>query len=160
MIAVTCSTGDEKPLLARRLWKSRASSLPRSAVNFGGVTLNAGAKLAVRQCSGALITLPRLAARQAGPTRRSDRGRATRSAATLAALPQCGASRSPKIPTPSASSEQPTPYKKDFERLNAAMPQIQIVLIEGASHAAAPERPEYIQAVNAFLGAHLARTSN
>ena len=35
-------------------------------------------------------------------------------------------------------------YQKDFERLKAAMPQIQIVLIEGASHAAAPERPEFI----------------
>ena len=46
------------------------------------------------------------------------------------------------------------PYLREFEELKAAMPQLRLVTIEGASHGAAPGRPEFIQALQAFLAAH------
>jgi pimeloyl-ACP methyl ester carboxylesterase len=46
------------------------------------------------------------------------------------------------------------PYLSQFQELRAAMPQLQLVNIEGASHGSAPGRPEFVQAVLAFLRAH------
>ncbi len=46
------------------------------------------------------------------------------------------------------------PYLREFEQLKSAMPQLQLVTIEGASHGSAPGRPEFIQALKAFLAAH------
>jgi pimeloyl-ACP methyl ester carboxylesterase len=46
------------------------------------------------------------------------------------------------------------PYLKDFERLKAAMPQLALVQIDGASHGSAPNRPEFVTALKAFLAAH------
>jgi pimeloyl-ACP methyl ester carboxylesterase len=48
------------------------------------------------------------------------------------------------------------PAKKPFEELKAALPQMKLVLIEGASHASAPRRPEFIKAVMEFLAEHRA----
>jgi pimeloyl-ACP methyl ester carboxylesterase len=50
------------------------------------------------------------------------------------------------------------PTKKPVEELKAALPQMKLVLIEGASHASAPGRPEYIKAVKEFLAEHPAST--
>jgi pimeloyl-ACP methyl ester carboxylesterase len=52
------------------------------------------------------------------------------------------------------------PYQRDFEKLKAAMPQLSLVLIEGASHGSAPSRPEYVKAVKEFLMAHPGRTTD
>ena len=46
------------------------------------------------------------------------------------------------------------PYLRDFQHLKAAIPQLELVTVEGASHATAPERPEFVQALQAFLAAH------
>ncbi|PZP45402.1 MAG: alpha/beta hydrolase [Azospirillum brasilense] len=46
------------------------------------------------------------------------------------------------------------PYLRDFERLKAVMPQLELVTIPGASHGTAPGRPEFIAALEAFLKAH------
>ncbi len=46
------------------------------------------------------------------------------------------------------------PYLGQFLELRAAIPQLQLVTIEDASHGSAPERPEFAQAVLAFLRAH------
>ena len=46
------------------------------------------------------------------------------------------------------------PYLAQFRALKAAMPQLQLVMIESASHGSAPGRPEFAQAVLAFLCAH------
>jgi pimeloyl-ACP methyl ester carboxylesterase len=46
------------------------------------------------------------------------------------------------------------PYVKDFERLKTAMPQLILVRIDGASHGNAPNRPELVAALKAFLAAH------
>ena len=46
------------------------------------------------------------------------------------------------------------PYLKDFERLKAVMPQLELVTIPGASHGTAPGRPEFIAALEAFLKAN------
>lgn len=46
------------------------------------------------------------------------------------------------------------PYLKDFERLKTAMPQLTLVQIDGASHGNAPNRPEFVSALKAFLAAH------
>jgi pimeloyl-ACP methyl ester carboxylesterase len=46
------------------------------------------------------------------------------------------------------------PYLKEFQQLKSAMPQLELVTIEGASHGSAPSRPEFVQAVKAFLAAH------
>ena len=48
------------------------------------------------------------------------------------------------------------PAKKPFEELKAALPQMNLVLIEGASHLSAPGRPEYIKAVKELLAEHRA----
>ncbi len=50
------------------------------------------------------------------------------------------------------------PYLREFEQLKSAMPQLQLVAIEGASHGSAPGKPEFIQALKAFLAAHPAGT--
>jgi pimeloyl-ACP methyl ester carboxylesterase len=49
------------------------------------------------------------------------------------------------------------PYLREFQQLKAAMPQLELVTIEGASHGSAPGRPEFVQALLAFLTAHPAR---
>jgi pimeloyl-ACP methyl ester carboxylesterase len=49
------------------------------------------------------------------------------------------------------------PYQKDFQKLKSAMPQMKLVLIQGASHQSAPEHPEYIKAVKQFLAEHSAK---
>jgi pimeloyl-ACP methyl ester carboxylesterase len=49
------------------------------------------------------------------------------------------------------------PYLREFEELKAIMPDLQLVRIEGASHGNAPSRPEFSQALLAFLAAHPAR---
>ena len=38
------------------------------------------------------------------------------------------------------------PYLKDFRKLKEAMPQLKLLVIDGASHATAPSRPEFIEA--------------
>ena len=43
------------------------------------------------------------------------------------------------------------PYLKDFQKLKEAMPQLRLLVIDGASHATAPSRPEFIQAITRFL---------
>jgi len=48
------------------------------------------------------------------------------------------------------------PNKKRVEELNAALPQMKLVLIEGALHISAPGRPEFIKAVKEFLAEHRA----
>jgi pimeloyl-ACP methyl ester carboxylesterase len=51
------------------------------------------------------------------------------------------------------------PAKRRFEgELKPALPQMKLVLIEGASHGGAPGRPEFIKAVKEFLVAHPAST--
>ena len=49
------------------------------------------------------------------------------------------------------------PYLREFEELKAAMPQLQLVTIEGASHGSAPGRPEFVRAILDFLRAHPAQ---
>jgi pimeloyl-ACP methyl ester carboxylesterase len=44
------------------------------------------------------------------------------------------------------------PYMKDFQQLKAVMPQMKLVLIEGASHGNAARRPEFVN--EEFLTAH------
>lgn len=46
------------------------------------------------------------------------------------------------------------PYLKEFQQLKAAMPQLELVTIEGASHGSAPGRPEFVAALLKFLGEH------
>lgn len=46
------------------------------------------------------------------------------------------------------------PYLKEFQELKAAMPQLELVTIEGASHGSAPGRPEFVAALLKFLGEH------
>lgn len=46
------------------------------------------------------------------------------------------------------------PYRRDFERLQAAMPALRLVEIEGAVHGNAVGRPEYVAAVRGFLADH------
>ena len=46
------------------------------------------------------------------------------------------------------------PYLREFRQLKAVMPQLELVTIEGASHVAAPGRPEFIRALLRFLAAH------
>jgi pimeloyl-ACP methyl ester carboxylesterase len=45
------------------------------------------------------------------------------------------------------------PAVKDFRQLQKLVPQLRLEIIEGASHAAAPTRPEFIRAVLNFLNA-------
>jgi pimeloyl-ACP methyl ester carboxylesterase len=51
------------------------------------------------------------------------------------------------------------PYQKDFEKLKSVLPQMKLVLIQGASHVSAPRRPEFITAVKEFLTEHPAQTN-
>ncbi|MBP0463430.1 alpha/beta hydrolase [Roseomonas sp. PWR1] len=46
------------------------------------------------------------------------------------------------------------PYLRDFERLKAAMPRLELVTIAGASHGSAPGTPEFRAALVRFLQAH------
>lgn len=46
------------------------------------------------------------------------------------------------------------PYLHEFQQLKAAMPQLQLVTIAGASHGTAPGRPEFIRALKVFLADH------
>jgi pimeloyl-ACP methyl ester carboxylesterase len=46
------------------------------------------------------------------------------------------------------------PYLGDFRRLKAAMPRMELVTIEGASHGNAASRPEFREALLRFLAAH------
>lgn len=46
------------------------------------------------------------------------------------------------------------PYLGSFMELRARMPQLELVTIEDASHASAPRRPEFAQAILVFLRAH------
>ena len=50
------------------------------------------------------------------------------------------------------------PYLREFQQLKSAMPQLQLVTIEGASHGSAPGRPEFSRALKEFLAAHPAGT--
>jgi pimeloyl-ACP methyl ester carboxylesterase len=50
------------------------------------------------------------------------------------------------------------PYMNDFERLKTAMPQLTLVQIDGASHGNAPNRPEFVSALKAFLAAHATKS--
>ena len=43
------------------------------------------------------------------------------------------------------------PYLKDFQKLKEAMPQLKLLVIDGASHETAPSRPDFIQAIMRFL---------
>jgi len=52
------------------------------------------------------------------------------------------------------------PYQKDFEKMKAVLPQMKLVMIEGASHASAPTLPEFIKAVKEFLSLHPGGTTN
>lgn len=51
------------------------------------------------------------------------------------------------------------PYLRDFQQLKAAMPQLQLVTVQGASHGSLPGRPEFVRAVLDFLRAHPARAA-
>jgi pimeloyl-ACP methyl ester carboxylesterase len=51
------------------------------------------------------------------------------------------------------------PAFKDFNELKQFMPQLQLVIINGASHVEAPRRPEFIQALVMFLQEHPLRNS-
>jgi pimeloyl-ACP methyl ester carboxylesterase len=46
------------------------------------------------------------------------------------------------------------PYMKDFNELKRVMPQMKLLLIEGASHVNATRRPEFVKAVEEFLAVH------
>jgi pimeloyl-ACP methyl ester carboxylesterase len=46
------------------------------------------------------------------------------------------------------------PYLDRFLELEAAMPRLRLVTIDGAPHGSAPGRPEFVQAVLAFLRDH------
>lgn len=46
------------------------------------------------------------------------------------------------------------PYLRDFQRLKAAMPKLDLVTIPGASHGSAPAAPEFRAAMLRFLAAH------
>lgn len=46
------------------------------------------------------------------------------------------------------------PYLRDFQQLKAVMPQLQLVVVDGASHGQTPGRPEFVAALDAFLAAH------
>lgn len=46
------------------------------------------------------------------------------------------------------------PYLRDFERLKAAMPRLELVTIPGASHGSAPGTPEFRAGLLRFLQAH------
>ena len=50
------------------------------------------------------------------------------------------------------------PYVPSFRELATIMPDMRLVLIDGATHNAAPARPEFLQAVLEFLAAHGAGT--
>ena len=57
-----------------------------------------------------------------------------------------------KVPTLGGTLD---PAKRRFEEeLKPALPQMKLVLIEGASHGGASGRPEFIKAVKEFLAAH------
>lgn len=45
------------------------------------------------------------------------------------------------------------PYLKEFQDLKRLMPQMTLVVIEGASHGSAPGRPEFLRAIEEFLAA-------
>jgi len=46
------------------------------------------------------------------------------------------------------------PYLREFEALKAAMPQLELVTIEGANHNTAPRQPAFVQAMLRFYQAH------
>lgn len=46
------------------------------------------------------------------------------------------------------------PYRRDFERLQAVMPTLRLVEIEGATHGNAVGRPEFVAGVRDFLAAY------
>lgn len=46
------------------------------------------------------------------------------------------------------------PYRADLEALKEVMPQLRLVTVPDATHGAAPGKPEFIQALLAFLAAH------
>jgi pimeloyl-ACP methyl ester carboxylesterase len=46
------------------------------------------------------------------------------------------------------------PNQKDFQKLKNVMPQLKLVLIQGASHETALEHPEFIKTVKEFLAEH------
>ncbi|TPG55626.1 alpha/beta hydrolase [Roseomonas nepalensis] len=46
------------------------------------------------------------------------------------------------------------PYLRDFQQLKAAMPQLQLVTVEGASHGSLPGTPEFVRAILDFVRAH------
>jgi len=45
-------------------------------------------------------------------------------------------------------------YLREFQQWKAAIPQLQLVTIAGASHGTAPGRPDFVRALNAFLAGH------
>ncbi|WP_426959739.1 alpha/beta fold hydrolase [Muricoccus radiodurans] len=45
-------------------------------------------------------------------------------------------------------------YLPDFQALKQLNPRMELVLIEGAGHSAAPSRPEFVQTLDRFLSAH------
>ena len=46
------------------------------------------------------------------------------------------------------------PYLRDFQQLKAILPQMRLVVVDGASHVQTPGRPEFVAALEAFLAAH------
>lgn len=46
------------------------------------------------------------------------------------------------------------PYRADLETLKRVMPQLELVTVPGATHGAAPGKPEFSRALLAFLAAH------
>ncbi|MFJ7439644.1 alpha/beta fold hydrolase [Methylorubrum thiocyanatum] len=46
------------------------------------------------------------------------------------------------------------PYREGFVRLKAAKPQLDLVVVEGATHGSLPGRSEFVKSILAFLDAH------
>jgi pimeloyl-ACP methyl ester carboxylesterase len=46
------------------------------------------------------------------------------------------------------------PYRTDLEALKKIMPQLKLVTVPGATHGSAPSKPEFVEALLAFLAAH------
>jgi pimeloyl-ACP methyl ester carboxylesterase len=46
------------------------------------------------------------------------------------------------------------PYRTDLEALKKIMPQLKLVTVPGATHGSAPSKPEFVDALMAFLATH------
>jgi pimeloyl-ACP methyl ester carboxylesterase len=72
--------------------------------------------------------------------------------AQVVAIPQMAAVTVPTLGVVGTAD----PYLGQFTELRAAMPQLELVTIEDASHGSAPGRPEFVEAILAFLRARAA----